>query len=141
MTSRVHGSVHALKVGCSFSLQKTPLKTPCIANLSLPPLSAHVPVNTSFRQTSPDNLCCVHPHVVLNLNTVYTEFSLSGRDILNQSPIPHDVIDLSSIFHDVVDLSFRTKQSRWLKTHSLATIHANFSSANNQSASFMCISR
>ena len=39
------------------------------------PLSAQVPVNASFRQASPDNLCCVHPHVILDpssFNTVCT---------------------------------------------------------------------
>ena len=63
-------------VGCSPSQQTTPLKTPCVANLSLAPrsdnrpLSAHIPVNTSFRQASLDNLCCVHPHVFLDPNKV-----------------------------------------------------------------------
>ena len=84
------------------------------------PLSAHVPANTSFRQASPNNMCCVHIHVFLgqsSFNTVYSEFWLSDvsvrldvigiiRDVLNLSSIPRDVVDLSSVSPDVVDLSF-----------------------------------
>ena len=60
------------RVGCSPSQQTTPLKTPCIGNLSLAPrsdnrpLSAHVPVNTSFRQASADKPVLRAPHVLLD---------------------------------------------------------------------------
>ena len=86
-----------------------PLKTPCIANLSLTPdsdnqpLSAHVPVNTSFRQASPDNPCCAHQHVVLDpssFNTEYSElwlsgFSVSSRCTWNHSRCSQPVVNLS----------------------------------------------
>ena len=73
MTSGEHGSIHTPRVVCSSSQQRTPLKTPCIANLSLAPRSgqstsqrARPSGPPSFLQASPNNLCCVQPHVFLD---------------------------------------------------------------------------
>ena len=84
------------------------------------PLSAHVPVNTSFRQASPDNLCCVHRHVVLvssSLNTVYSEFFLSGFSVSFRCSWNH-----SRCSRRVVSVA---PHGRWLKSHSFGTLNAN----------------
>ena len=101
------------------------------------PLSAQVPVNTSFRQASSDNLCCVHLLDPSSFNTVHYEFWLSGVSVSsrcswNHSRCSQPVINPTQCCRLVTNLSrccrpvvFLAQQGRWLKSHSFATFIAN----------------
>ena len=98
-------------------------------------LSTH----TSFRQASPDTLCCVHPHVFLDpssFNTVYSELWMSGFSVssgccwnhsrfsqpVNLNRCSRPLVSLNRCSRPVVSVA---PQSRCLKSHSFATLNAN----------------
>ena len=148
MTSEEHGSISARRGRMlPFTADGHCSKLHALKTCPLAPrsdnrhLSAHVRVNTSFRQASRDDLCCVHRHVLWgpsSFNTVYSEVWLSGSSIrldvvgiiryvlnlsVNLNRCSRPLVNLNRCSQPVVNLNRCSRsvvsvapQARWLKS-------------------------